>query len=155
MQIMRILPTRFLASGVNGFHGARLPDPEAKMRPASARAPFCVGLAAAFPWEETMKRSFSAGMIVLVLLAGQAIAQTLAITPEQRTQIKSYVVQQKVRPAPVKVGVAVGAILPADIELQAAPSAWGPSFGSYRFFYHDNRVVFVEPSSRKIVQIVE
>jgi Protein of unknown function (DUF1236) len=102
-----------------------------------------------------MTRSLPAGAIVLMLLAGQAMAQTLAITPEQRTQIKSYVVQQNMRPTPVKERIAVGAILPADIELRAAPSAWGPSLGSYRYFYHDNKVVFVEPSSRKIVQIVE
>ena len=88
-----------------------------------------------------------------------AFAQTVGVgvtfAPEQRTTIKEYVVKQKVAPVTFKERVAVGARLPADIELRAVPSEWGPSVSKYRYVYSDNRVYFVEPSSREIVHVLD
>ena len=55
----------------------------------------------------------------------------------------------------IKERVTVGATLPADVELRAVPSDWGPSVSRYRYVYHDNNVVFVDPSSRKVIQVLD
>jgi hypothetical protein len=65
------------------------------------------------------------------------------------------VVKEKVRPVTVKERVSVGATIPADVELVAVPENWGPSVSRYRYVYSDNHVVLVEPSSRRIVQIID
>jgi hypothetical protein len=43
------------------------------------------------------------------------------IEPEQRTVIRDYVVKERVAPVRVKARTAVGAPLPADVELRTAP----------------------------------
>ena len=65
----------------------------------------------------------------------------MTITPEQRTKIKQYVMQQKVRPANIKERVTVGATLLADVELLAVPNDWGSDVTKYRYVYTDNHVV--------------
>lgn len=105
-----------------------------------------------------MKRTLVAGATAVALtFAGQALAQSVAveIAPEQRTKIKEYVVKEKVRPATVKERVTVGAVLPEDVELRSVPADWGPSVSRYRYVYHDNHVVLVEPSSRKVISIID
>ena len=105
-----------------------------------------------------MKRFVVATATALsVAFAAQALAQAISveIAPEQRTRIKQYVVQEKVRPVVVKERVTVGATLPADVELLSVPADWGPSVTKYRYVYHDNNVVLVEPSSRRVVRIID
>ena len=90
------------------------------------------------------------------LLSTSALAQTtVEIAPEQRTVIKKYVTEKKVAPVRLKEKVTVGATLPADVELAPVPSDWGPSYSKYRYIYSDDHVYFVEPSSRKIVTVVD
>ena len=112
-----------------------------------------------------MKRSLLAAAAVAVLTTtafaqttvttGSAPAATVTIAPEQRTMIKTYVTEHKVKPIAVKEKIVVGSTLPADVELLPVPSDWGPSVASYRYVYAGNQVVLVEPSSRKIVQVIE
>jgi hypothetical protein len=105
-----------------------------------------------------MKRQLLAVTTALALFAGgQALAQsvTVQISPEQRTKIKQYVVKEKVKPITVKEKIAVGATLPATVELQSVPADWGPTVSKYRYVYHDNNVVLVEPSSRRVVHIID
>jgi Protein of unknown function (DUF1236) len=113
-----------------------------------------------------MKRILVAGVAILAL-AGPAFAQatvttgvapsgeTVVIAPENRAMIKKYVIEKKVKPITVKERVTVGATLPADVELMAVPGDWGPDLGRYRYVYHDNHVVFVEPSSRRVVSVID
>jgi len=112
-----------------------------------------------------MKRILLASVAVLAL-AGPAVSQTtvttgvapsdtVVIAPEQRTTIKRYVVERKVKPITVRERVAVGATLPADVELMAVPGDWGPDLGRYRYVYHDDNVYFVEPSSRRVVHVID
>ena len=42
-----------------------------------------------------------------------------------------------------------------DVELRAVPSSWGPSAVKYRYFYSDNHVYLVEPSTREVVTIID
>ena len=113
-----------------------------------------------------MKRSLLAAAAVVVLTSsafaqsttvttGSAPAASVTIAPEQRTKIKTYVTEKKVKPITVKEKITVGATLPADVELLAVPADWGPDVVKYRYVYWDNHVALVEPSSRKIVQIID
>ena len=79
----------------------------------------------------------------------------MELAPEQRTKIKQYVTTQKVAPATLKEKVTVGAPLPADVRLRPVPAEWGPSVSKYRYIYSDNHVYFVEPSTRKVVTVVD
>jgi hypothetical protein len=114
-----------------------------------------------------MKRTLLASIAVLAL-AVPAFAQstivttpapsastTITIAPEQRTKIKQYVIQQKVKPVTMRERVTVGATLPADVEFAAVPSDWGPELGRYRYVYSGDNVVLVEPSSRRVIQIID
>jgi len=96
----------------------------------------------------------------LTLFAGgqafaQAVSTTVDLAPEQRTVIKNYVVKERVAPVTLKERVSVGATLPADVTLSAVPSAWGPSVSKFRYVYSDNHVYFVEPSSRRVVHVID
>jgi len=51
--------------------------------------------------------------------------------------------------------IVVGATVPDDVELRAVPSDWGPTVARYRYVYANDHVVLVEPSTRKVIQIVE
>jgi hypothetical protein len=112
-----------------------------------------------------MRRILLAG-IAVVALSGPAFAQTtvttgvapsgeVVVAPEQRTVIKRYVTERKVKPITVRERVAVGATLPTDVELMAVPGDWGPGLSRYRYVYHDDNVVFVDPSSRRVVHILD
>lgn len=85
---------------------------------------------------------------------GAADAQ-ITIAPEQRTKIKTYVTQQKIAPVTVKERITVGATLPADVTLQTVPADWGPEVTRFRYIYVDDNVALVDPSSRRIVNIID
>ena len=55
------------------------------------------------------------------------------------------------RVAPVRERVTIGSRLPAEVELRAVPSEWGPSVSRYRYVYSGDRVYFVDPASREVV----
>jgi hypothetical protein len=101
-----------------------------------------------------MKALYVAGFAA-ALLTTQAIAQTVVVTPEQRTTIREYVTKEKVRPHHLQSRVTVGATLPADVELAPVPETWGPSFRSYRYIYTGDDVVLVDPSSRRVVDVID
>jgi hypothetical protein len=98
-----------------------------------------------------------AGALALAI-SGQAMAQTVSVTvaPEQRTHIKEYIKRERVAPVTtIKERVRVGGRVPADVELRQVPEDWGPSVSRYRYIYHDDRVQFVDPTSREIVYDVD
>ncbi len=90
-----------------------------------------------------------------VTTTAPAACAQITIAPEQRTKIKSYVTTQKITPVTIKERVVVGATLPADVTLVTVPADWGPEMTKYRYVYADNRVVLVEPSSRKVISIID
>jgi Protein of unknown function (DUF1236) len=105
-----------------------------------------------------MKRLILSGATAIaVVLSSQAFAQSaqVEINPEQRTRIKDYVVKEKVAPVTVKERVRVGAKLPADVELRSVPSDWGPSVSKYKYIYSDNRVHFVDPTTREVIYDID
>ncbi|MGB9367862.1 MAG: DUF1236 domain-containing protein [Xanthobacteraceae bacterium] len=101
-----------------------------------------------------MKALYVAG-IAAALFTTQAFAQAVVIAPEQRTVIREYMVQHRVPPHRLQSRVTVGATLPADVELAPVPETWGPTFRSYRYVYTGDDVVLVDPSSRRVVEIID
>ena len=79
----------------------------------------------------------------------------VVISPERRTMMRNYVVKERVRPRTFKERVVVGATLPEDVELAPVPEPWGPELRSYRYVYGDDRIYLVEPSSRRVIQVIE
>ena len=63
--------------------------------------------------------------------------------------------KERVAPVTVRERIRVGASLPADVELRTVPADWGPSVSRYRYVYSNDRVYFVEPSTREIVYEVD
>jgi hypothetical protein len=107
-----------------------------------------------------MKLVFIAAAAAAVLGSGYAVAQdaTLTIEPAHRTIIHQYVVKEHVQPVRIKESVAVGAVLPADVTLQPVPQEWTteiPEVANYQYFDWNGKVVFVEPQTRRVVQIVD
>jgi hypothetical protein len=111
-----------------------------------------------------MKRLILVAAAAGVLMTS-AVAQTTVTTgiardsiqvePEYRTKIKTYVTEKKLRPLTTTERIAVGTSVPANIELQAVPSDWGPSLTKYRYVYSNDRVMFVDPDSRRVVYELE
>lgn len=106
-----------------------------------------------------MKRSILGLIAASALVASSAafaqVSAQINIGQPEQTRIKEYVVKEKVKPTMIKEKVTVGATLPTDVELRAVPSDWGANVSKYRYVYTDNHVVLVEPSSRRVVHIVE
>ncbi len=103
------------------------------------------------------KTALSAITALALFTSAEAMAQAVAVEigPDQRTRIREYVVTQRVRPVTIPDRVVIGATLPGDVELVAVPSEWGPSFSRYRYIYTNNQVVLVEPSSRRVIQVID
>jgi hypothetical protein len=97
--------------------------------------------------------AFAQGVVVTTPAPSAGVSITVA--PEQRTRIKEYVVREKVRPVTVRERVTVGATLPADVELVEVPADWGPEMRRYRYIYSGDNVVLVEPSSRRVIQVID
>ena len=77
------------------------------------------------------------------------------IEPQYRTKIKSYITEHKVRPVATQEKIVVGAKVPADVELVAVPSDWGPSLTKYRYVYSNDHVMLVDPGTRTVVQEID
>lgn len=123
-----------------------------------------------------MKRLWMAGFAAAALLAGGGVAMaqdeappgpgmttettttTWTVKPEERTVIHDYVVKEKVTPERVNGDVVVGSPVPADVTLQPVPEqiyTSVPETRRYEYFDYNGRMVFVDPDSRKVVQIVD
>jgi hypothetical protein len=86
---------------------------------------------------------------------GGGVRGALVLAPEQRTIVKEYVTSHKVAPVKLKERISVGATLPASVRLAPVPAEWGRAYSSYRYVYSDNRVYFVEPSTRRVVTEID
>jgi len=108
-----------------------------------------------------MKSLSTAGTIGMSLFAGgYALAQdaTLIIQPEQRTVIHEYIVKEHVKPMLLKQQIEVGTAIPQDVELAPMPEAIYtkvPESKRYEYFDWKGHAVFVDPDSRKVVQVVD
>lgn len=105
-----------------------------------------------------MKKAILGSAIALSILSTAVLAQVSANIPigqPEQASIKEYVVKEKVKPTMIKEKVSVGSTLDTDVDLAPVPSDWGPSVSKYRYVYTNDHVVLVEPSTRRVVHIIE
>jgi Protein of unknown function (DUF1236) len=124
-----------------------------------------------------MKRLWIAGLAAAGLVAGssavfaqdeppppapgmsqETTTTTWTVRPEERTVIHDYVVKERVRPEAVREDVTIGAPVPEDVQLQPVPEqiyTSVPESRRYEYFDWNGRMVFVDPDTRKVVQIVD
>lgn len=93
------------------------------------------------------------------LLAGSAQAQDakLTILPGHTKFVQEYVVTEKVQPVTASIPLEIGTTVPNSIQLDPVPLglvAKVPEVRNYEYFVAGGKVVFVEPYTRKILQIV-
>lgn len=89
----------------------------------------------------------------VVTTTGTGHAAAVQIEPEDRTKIRTYVTEHKVRPVQQKI--VVGQPVPREVELEAVPADWGPSLTKYRYVYSGERVMLVDPGTRTVVQEID
>jgi Protein of unknown function (DUF1236) len=115
-----------------------------------------------------LKRTASALVIMLAAGIAPAAAQTgtmtepsmaLQLTPQQRTDIYQAVAKNKLRtPPPPDIPVTVGAQIPPATELYALPDsimAEAPSAKFYRYTVAQSRVIIVDPTNLKVVEVIQ
>ena len=100
--------------------------------------------------------------VLLAGLAGIAVAQaqttttttTTTIEPAWRSEIKEYVVKEHRPPVPPPSGftVSVGAPLPPAVELYSFPPT--VPYAKYRYSVIGNETVVVDPTDRRIVEVI-
>jgi len=80
---------------------------------------------------------------------------TVTIQPEVRTKVKQYVTTSKPKAvtAPSGVTISKGTVLPETVEIQSFPADVGVT--EYRYAVVGDQTVLVEPSSRRIVEVID
>jgi len=108
-----------------------------------------------------MKKFAFVGASAFALLAsGYAMAQdeaTVTILPAHEKVIHDYVVQEHMKPVDADGNYIVGGTVPETVELAPVPEqiyTTVPEVKKYRYFYWKDRVVFVDPDTRRIVDVM-
>ncbi len=80
----------------------------------------------------------------------------ITFAPEQRTVIRQRLTTT--RPVQLQERITVGATVPSSVELVEVPETVVtevPTVRNYRYFVWNNDVVLVDPSTRRVVQILD
>lgn len=88
---------------------------------------------------------------------GGAIEEKLVLSPAQRTAIYDQVSKDKSKVAPKSFSPVVGADVPPMIELYALPddtAAGIPAAKIYKYTMVDNKVVLVDPTRMRVVDVI-
>lgn len=80
---------------------------------------------------------------------------TTTITPQQESTIKTYVRKEKTKSVAVPSGftLSTGATVPPTVELHSFGSDVGMT--QYRYVVMNNRTVIVDPSTRKVIKVID
>lgn len=108
-----------------------------------------------------MKRLLIAS-VALAALSGVAMAQssstttTTTITPAQETAVKTYIMKEKTTAVTLPSGTTLseGAVLPQTVTLSKFDDTV-TGMSTYNYVVVDGKTAIVEPSSRKVVRIIE
>ena len=115
-----------------------------------------------------MKRAVLAAVTAVAFFgSAHAFAQTVGVrppdtdtrinvTPEHRTVIKQHVAKENVSSIAVKEQITVGDTFPSkEVQLRDMPPDLGAAMSKYRYVYANDKVVLVEPESRRVMQIID
>ena len=102
------------------------------------------------------KLLLSAALGAGLLIAGNAFAQTVLIPADQETQVYTNIYGQRVvTQVTPDFDVTVGAVVPDTVQLYDVPATVGyEPVRQYRYVTLGDRVVLVEPASRKVVRVM-
>lgn len=97
--------------------------------------------------------------LTAVALPGSLFAQSATVMqglePDQRMEFRTYI--QRERPAvtrlPSELEPRVGVVLPGTVELRTFPRA--SNVTRYRYVSTDDRILVVDPETRRVVEIIE
>ncbi len=99
-----------------------------------------------------MKTTLIPAVAGLALMAGlsAAAADEVIVTPEQQTVVKEYVHKHKVASVNVLgLELGLGSTVPDTVELQTVPNV------QYRYAVVNDHTVLIDPSTRKVIQVIE
>jgi hypothetical protein len=99
-----------------------------------------------------MKTTLIPAVAGLALMAGLsvAVADEIVVTPEQQTVVKEYVHKHKVASVNVLgLELGLGSTVPDTVELQTVPDV------QYRYAVVNDHTVLIDPSTRKVIQVIE
>lgn len=89
--------------------------------------------------------------------AGQAAA--VQLNDQQRTRISAAISQQNARPLTnVNFSISTGTVVPRTVRVQTLPPAIVsivPQYRGYSYVLVEDRIVIIEPKTRKIVTVIE
>jgi hypothetical protein len=107
--------------------------------------------------ELSMKRLFLAGLLAFAFISTPASAgrDKIKMPNELRAKISAYVVQKQITPATLKSKVRRGRKMEDGVQLLDVPVEWGADLAKYKYVYGQNRVMFIEPGSRTIVDVIK
>jgi Protein of unknown function (DUF1236) len=103
-----------------------------------------------------MRRSALVGAALLVSVGPAAAQAVIDLTPDQERTVYTTITRERVRTAPpATVDVNVGAVLPSEVEIYDVPAAVEVApVRRYRYTVVNDRVVLVDPASRKVVRVI-
>lgn len=82
----------------------------------------------------------------------------VTLSPDDEVLVRRYIVEERVRPVEIRESVTVGSLVPGYVELYDFDEDLDddvPTIGSYRYFRSpDNKIVLVNPDTRRVVQII-
>ena len=101
--------------------------------------------------------SFVAGFVALAALSSPVAAepQAVALSRQERAQMKAFVVKEKIRPADLAEKVTVGSIVPGVVLLRPPPAGWPSKVARFQYIIQGKDIVLVDPGTRQVVQIVD
>jgi hypothetical protein len=106
-----------------------------------------------------MRQTVLASVFIAALAAGgHASAQSvIEITPDQERTIYTTVTKETIRTAPpADMQFSVGTVVPPAVELYPFGATVAvPAIRPYHYTVWGDRVVLVEPGTRKVVRIIE
>ncbi len=83
-------------------------------------------------------------------VAGGAVG---SISEADRTYVRGYVVQNRRPSVRVEGPLAVGAILPQQVQVYRVEG--NPAFENYRYAWVNDRAVLIDPATRRVIYVVE
>jgi len=104
-----------------------------------------------------MKKSLIAfaATSAMTILPSMALAAEVIFKVEDRPRFHEFIVKQHHTPFRFKEEVRIGTVLPAaGVEFHVVPAEYHIR-PEYRYAVINDRVVIVEPASRRIVEIIE
>jgi hypothetical protein len=102
--------------------------------------------------------TLAAGLTAGTCAFAQDTVETFTIAPDHQTVIREFVTKEQMKPVIVHDKLAVGTVLPEDIEINPVPDklyVQVPEIRNYDYFYSDGHTFVVDPKTRRVVDVIE